>query len=169
LLALKHPPPSVQTFIGVGANLGNCRAIFSQATRDLSQLMHTQILATSPLYRSAPQDATGPDFLNAVVALNTGLSALELLTQLQRIELAHGRTRAYRNAPRTLDLDLLLYGEHCIHTPTLTVPHPRLHERAFALLPLFDLAPDLVIPGIGPVQTLLAGVASQSIAQVPRH
>jgi 2-amino-4-hydroxy-6-hydroxymethyldihydropteridine diphosphokinase len=104
-----------------------------------------------------------------VVALNTGLSALELLTQLQRIELAHGRTRLYRNAPRTLDLDLLLYGEQCIHTPALTVPHPRLHKRAFALLPLFDLAPDLVIPGIGPVQTLLAGVASQSIAQVPRH
>jgi 2-amino-4-hydroxy-6-hydroxymethyldihydropteridine diphosphokinase len=161
-----NPHPNVQAFIGMGANQGDCAAIFSRATQDLSQLVHTQVLATSPLYRTAPQDATGPDFLNAVVALKTGLAALELLAQLQRIELAHGRKRPYHHAPRTLDLDLLLYGDACILCPGLTVPHPRLHQRAFALVPLFDLAPDLVIPGVGSVQALLAGVASQPIERV---
>jgi 2-amino-4-hydroxy-6-hydroxymethyldihydropteridine diphosphokinase len=97
----------------------------------------------SNAWRSAPVDAGGPDFLNAVAALDTALSPLELLDALQAIELAHGRERPYRNAPRTLDLDLLLYGDVTLATPRLTLPHPRLGERAFVLQPLLEIAPKL--------------------------
>jgi 2-amino-4-hydroxy-6-hydroxymethyldihydropteridine diphosphokinase len=102
------------------------------------------VLRCSSLYRTDPVEATGPDFINAVVAINTRLTALELLGQLQLLEQNAGRQRPYRNAPRTLDLDLLLYGDSCINSPELVVPHPRMFERAFVLVPLAEIAPQRV-------------------------
>lgn len=156
----------VLAYVGLGANLGDTAAALRAALQALAELPHTQLLRASAFYRTEPIDAHGPDYLNAVAAIDTTLAPHELLAQLQRIEAAHGRERPYRHAPRTLDLDLLLYGEVCMFTPTLTLPHPRLYERAFALVPLAEVAPaDLVIPGWGSLQTLLANVAGQRIHQ----
>ena len=152
--------------VGLGANLGDAHATLAAAIDALSRLPHTVLVGVSPTYRSAPIDATGPDYLNAVVALRTDLTPLTLLSQLQRIERDHGRERSVRNAPRTLDLDLLLYGEQCFDSPELTVPHPRLHQRAFVLLPLADLLPAAVIPGIGPIAQCLPAVADQRIERI---
>ena len=154
-------------FVGLGANLGDARATLAAASDELARLPRTVLRTVSPLYRSAPIDATGPDFINAVALIDTELSASALLAELQRIEAAFGRVRPYRNAPRTLDLDLLLYGDERIDTPQLTVPHPRLHQRAFVLRPLADVAPAAVIPGLGSVATLLPGVADQPIERLP--
>jgi 2-amino-4-hydroxy-6-hydroxymethyldihydropteridine diphosphokinase len=152
-----------RAFVGLGANLGDARAALDAAFVALATLPGTTLLASSSIYRSAPVDSTGPDYLNAVVMLETSLTPPALLTELLRIEQARGRQRPYRNAPRTLDLDLLLYGQRSIATPDLTVPHPRLHERAFVLRPLAQIAPSLKIPGRGGVAALLAGVAGQRI------
>jgi 2-amino-4-hydroxy-6-hydroxymethyldihydropteridine diphosphokinase len=155
---------SVQAYVGLGANLGDAAQALDGALKALAALPQTALTRTSAIYRTAPIDSHGPDYLNAVAALQTGLAPDELLSHLQRIELAGGRERPYRNAPRTLDLDLLLYGQDCIDTPSLSVPHPRMHERAFVLVPLADVAPaDLVIPGRGRLQGLLAGVSDQRI------
>lgn len=156
----------VMVYVGLGANLGDALGTLAAAVQSLSELPHTRWLATSPLYRTQPVDAAGPDYLNAVAQLRTSLSAHDLLTALQGIESAHGRERPYRNAPRTLDLDLLLYGDDIIQTPMLTVPHAQMHQRAFVLVPLACLAPDVVVPGRGPVQSLLAGVADQRIQRI---
>ena len=150
-------------FIGLGANLGDPRAALDAAFVALSRLPDSTLRAASSLYRSAPIDSSGPDYLNAVALLDTALTADALLAELQRIEAGHGRERPYRNAPRTLDLDLLLYGDVRIATPALTVPHPRLHERAFVLLPLAEVAPERIVPGRGRVDALVAGVAGQRI------
>jgi 2-amino-4-hydroxy-6-hydroxymethyldihydropteridine diphosphokinase len=157
---------SERACIGLGANLGDARAALDQAQRQLAALPHTRLVAASHLYRSAPLQASGPDFLNAVVVLETALAPDALLDALQRIEAAHGRERPYRNAPRTLDLDLLLYGERRIETPVLTVPHPRLHRRAFALVPLVEVLPQAVIPGIGPAADRLPEVADQVVERL---
>ncbi len=132
----------------------------------LATLPRTRLLARSSTYRSAPIGAAGPDYLNAVAHVATGLAAHELLTQLLAIEQRHGRERPFRNAPRTLDLDLLLYADETIATPELTIPHPRLAERAFVLVPLAELAPDLVVPGLGAIRSLLPAVADQAIAKL---
>ena len=153
----------VRAFVALGANLGDARAALDAAFMALAALPQTRLHAASSLYRSAPVESSGDDYLNAVIALDTRLEPHALLAALQRIENAHGRARPYRNAPRTLDLDLLLYGDRRIETPTLTVPHPRLHERAFALLPLAELAPALDVPGRGTVAALLPAVAAQRI------
>ncbi len=144
-------------FIGLGANLGDRGAALQQALASLAALPQTEVRQVSSLYRSAPVDADGPDYLNAVAELATELTPKALLQALQAIERAAGRERLYRNAPRTLDLDILLYGDEAITTPDLTVPHPRMGERAFVLLPLSELAPARVTPG------QLAGVVSQRI------
>jgi 2-amino-4-hydroxy-6-hydroxymethyldihydropteridine diphosphokinase len=149
--------------VGLGANLGDARATLRAAVDELSTLPSTVLVDVSPLYRSAPVDAIGPDFFNAVAVLRTSLGPLELLGHLQRIELAHGRERSTRNAPRTLDLDLLLHGDRQIDLPSLQLPHPRLHQRAFVLKPLLDVVPDVVSPGRGPAADWLAGVADQRI------
>jgi 2-amino-4-hydroxy-6-hydroxymethyldihydropteridine diphosphokinase len=154
-------------FIGLGANLGDAGAALTEALQELAALPGTRMVAQSPLYRSAPVDATGPDFVNAVAELSTDLEPLPLLHALQAIERQHGRQRSYRNAPRTLDLDLLLYGQRVLNEPTLTVPHPRLHQRAFVLLPLLALAPDLRHPWLGPVAALSAAVQGQPIERLP--
>ena len=131
-----------EAFIGLGANLGDAGAALRRALDELAALPQTRLVKASSLYRSAPVDAGGPDYLNAVARIETGLAPLDLLDALQAIELAHGRERPYVNAPRTLDLDLLLYGSEQIVTPRLTVPHPRMLDRAFVLLPLTEIAPE---------------------------
>lgn len=130
-----------RAWIGLGANLGDALAALRDAVSRLDRLPGTRRVALSSVYRSAPVDAGGPDYVNAVAAVETTLEPLALLAALQGIEQAHGRERPYRNAPRTLDLDLLLHGERVLDTPTLTLPHPRLHERAFVLLPLLEVDP----------------------------
>ena len=147
-------------FVALGANLGDARATVVQAMDDLAALPQSRLTARSSLYRSAPVDASGPEFINAVVALETALKPEALLIELQRIELGAGRERPYRNAPRTLDLDLLHHGDVRMDTPTLTLPHPRLAERAFVLLPLAEIAPTWVTP------EQLAAVASQVIERL---
>ncbi|HMC15883.1 MAG TPA: 2-amino-4-hydroxy-6-hydroxymethyldihydropteridine diphosphokinase [Albitalea sp.] len=156
-------PSAVVASIGLGANLGEPQAALEQALEALAALPGTKLIATSPFYRSAPIDAAGPDFINAVALLRTELGPHALLAHLQRIEVAQGRVRPYRHAPRTLDLDLLLYGDARIDEADLTIPHPRMHERAFVLRPLADVAPDAVIPGLGRVADWLPHVADQKI------
>lgn len=153
-------------FIGLGANLGDAEGALRQALTEIGRLPGVQALRASAIYRSAPVDASGPDYLNAVARIATTLDPHSLLAQLQAIEQAHGRERPYRNAPRTLDLDLLLYDDLTLATPSLTLPHPRLHERAFVLVPLAELGPDTVVPGHGPVAELLAAVADQRIERL---
>lgn len=131
----------VSAFVALGANLGDAVAAVRAAFDALAGLPQTTLVRQSSLYRSAPVDATGPDFINAVAELRTRLPAAALLSALQAIEQDAGRVRPYRNAPRTLDLDLLLYGDERIATAALTVPHPRMGERAFVLVPLAEIAP----------------------------
>lgn len=156
-----------QAWIGLGANLGDLRATLEAALAALAALPGTRLVAVSGAWRSAPVDAGGPDFLNAVARLDTALAPETLLDALQAIELAHGRERPYRNAPRTLDLDLLVYGDLQQSTQRLTLPHPRLHERAFVLMPLLELDPALAVPGLAPLSTYLDGVADQAIERRP--
>lgn len=139
-------PAELTAYVALGANLGDAQATVRQALQDLDALPQTRLVRASPLYCSAPVEASGPDYINAVAELRTRLSAHELLTQLQRLEQQAGRERPWRNAPRTLDLDLLLYGELRLDDPVLTLPHPRMGERAFVLRPLADIAPALVSP-----------------------
>lgn len=134
----------VTAYIGLGANLGDARTAVRDAMRDIAQLPQTALLAQSPLFGSAPLDAGGPDYVNAVVSVRTRLNPMALLAQLQALEQRAGRARPYINAPRTLDLDLLLFGEACIVSKNLTVPHPRMFERAFVLQPLSLIAPEWV-------------------------
>lgn len=152
--------------LGLGANLGQARQTLELALASLAQHPAIQVGPRSSFYRSAPVDASGPDFVNAVVLLQTTLGPEELLDELQAVELAHGRQRPYRNAPRTLDLDILLWGEAVMATPRLTVPHPRLHQRAFVLLPLLELLPTLAVPGLGALQAWLPGVAGQAVEKL---
>ena len=129
----------MKAFVALGANLGDARQTIEDAFERLAALPRTRLAGRSSLYRTAPVDAQGPDFFNAVAALETDLPPAELLAALHRIEAEHGRERPYRNAPRTLDLDLLLHGSTLLDGPALTLPHPRLHERAFVLAPLLEL------------------------------
>lgn len=154
--------PPVVAYVGLGANLGDAAAALKSALAAISQLPGTRVARVSRFYRSAPVEASGPDFLNAVAEVETSQPAPRFLAALQGIERRAGRERPYRHAPRTLDLDLLLYGEGRIESPALTVPHPRMRERAFVLLPLAELAPARVEP-----QDLQAA-AGQRIARLPR-
>lgn len=158
--------PAVTCYIGIGANLGDACGHVRSALQRLAQLPHSRMTGQSDLFRTAPLDADGDDYVNAVAQLDTRLEAEELLSALQAIELDFGRERSYRNAPRTLDLDLLLYGQKRIASPTLEVPHPRMTERAFVLIPLLQLDPLLSIPGKGPVHTFVPAVASQVIQKI---
>ena len=148
-------------YIALGGNLGDAAATVRRAFAALAALPQTRLLAASSLYRSAPVDASGPDFINAAASVATGLTPLQLLDALQAIETAEGRQRPWRNAPRTLDLDLLLYGQQRLDTPRLTLPHPRMLQRAFVLWPLAEIAPALVPP------EALAAVAGQAIERLP--
>ena len=134
----------VNVYAGLGANLGHARQSIDSAILALGKLPETLLVGRSSFYQSAPFQADGPDYINAVVNLQTRLNAIDLLRAFQSVEDLAGRERPYRNAPRTLDIDLLLYGDGNIQSPELQVPHPRMNERAFVLLPLSELAPELV-------------------------
>ena len=150
----------VMACVALGANLGDAVGTVLQALRDVAGLPETQLVNASSLYRSAPYEAQGPDFINAVALVNTQLSPLALLHALQALELQHGRERPYLNAPRTLDLDVIFYGDVVLETPELTLPHPRWHERAFVLRPLAEVWPE------GVSATQLAAVKDQSIQRI---
>ena len=150
----------VVAYIGLGANLGDPPAALAAALAQIDALPGTRVRCRSSFYRSAPVDAAGPDYVNAVAEISSTLAPHDLLVQLQRIEREAGRERPYPHAPRTLDLDLLLYGEERIDTPALTVPHPRMHQRAFVLVPLAEIAPHRVRP------EQLAAMTSQVIARM---
>jgi 2-amino-4-hydroxy-6-hydroxymethyldihydropteridine diphosphokinase len=154
-MAVQRAP--VTAYVSLGANLGDAVRAVRQALQDLARLPHTRLIARSSLWRSAPVDAEGPPFINAVAELHTRLSAHDLLRALQALEQAAGRQRPSRHAPRTLDLDLLCHGEACIDTPELQLPHPRMTQRAFVLRPLAEIAPQRV-PAVA-----LAAVAGQKI------
>lgn len=157
-----------RAFIALGSNLADPVSQLSSAFEELSRLPGTQLLARSSLWRSAPVGHLDqPDFVNAVAEVETCLAPESLLAHLLDIERRHGRIREFPNAPRTLDLDIAVYGDRCIDSPTLTVPHPRMHERAFVLLPLSEIAPELVVPGHGPLRALLPGVAGQDLQALP--
>ena len=128
-------------YIALGANLGDAASAVREAMDAIGLLPETQLTRRSSLYRTAPVDAAGPDYVNAVVEISTTLTAPVLLQRLQQLERDAGRERPYRNAPRTLDLDLLLYGDARLQSPALTLPHPRMAERAFVLVPLAEIAP----------------------------
>lgn len=152
--------------IGIGSNLDDARGNVQRAIVRLGQLPDTRLDAQSSLFRTAPIDAGGDDYVNAVARIDTGLTAVDLLQALQAIEQDFGRERPYRNAPRTLDLDILLYGQQTIASDTLTVPHPRLTQRAFALIPLLQLDPLITIPGQGPAHAFVPGIAGQAIQKI---
>jgi 2-amino-4-hydroxy-6-hydroxymethyldihydropteridine diphosphokinase len=130
--------------VAFGANLGDAVASVQQALRDVADLPKTQLVKASSLYRSAPYEAHGPDFINAVALVQTQLLPLELLHALQALEQQSGRERPFKNAPRTLDLDVIFYGDVVLATPELTLPHPRWHERAFVLQPMAEVWPERV-------------------------
>lgn len=154
-------------FIGIGSNLGDPRARVQAAFDALAHLPQTRLTARSLLYRSAPLGGPPqPDYVNAAARLETGLDADALLEALHAIEAGQGRSRGEANAPRTLDLDLLLYDASIIDTPELQVPHPRMHERRFVLAPLHDIAADARIPGRGTVSDLLAQCPAQRLERM---
>jgi 2-amino-4-hydroxy-6-hydroxymethyldihydropteridine diphosphokinase len=145
----------VAAYIGLGSNLDDPERQVREGLLALAQLPRTQLARASQFYRSAPLGpGDQPDYINAVAAIDTRLGALELLEALFAIEQAHGRVRTVRWGPRTLDLDLLLYGNLTLASERLTLPHPRLTERNFVLVPLAEIAPDLVLPNTEPVAQL---------------
>jgi 2-amino-4-hydroxy-6-hydroxymethyldihydropteridine diphosphokinase len=159
---------AVTAYIGLGANLERPREQLLAAFEELDRLPETRLAAHSALYRSAPLGYTAqPDFVNAVARIETGLSPERLLAALHEIESRHGRERSFPNAPRTLDLDLLLYGGETIERAGLSLPHPRMHQRAFVLAPLVELDPEAIIPGRGRAAEWLARCASQRIERMP--
>ena len=157
-----------KAYVALGANLGNPQEALQAALEDLRQTAGVGVTAVSSFYRTAPVESSGPDYVNAVAEVATTLAASELLHVLQRIENAHGRVRPVGvvNAPRTVDLDLLLLGKDTVATPELTVPHPRMHLRAFVLVPLLEIAPDAVIPGLGAARDYVAATADQAIQKI---
>ena len=134
----------VTCYVALGANLGDAAATVGRAMDAIDRLPDTQVTRRSSLYRTAPVGASGPDYINAVVEVSTAMAAPQLFGRLQKLELAAGRERPYPNAPRTLDLDLLLYGDAQLQSPALTIPHPRMAGRAFVLVPLAEVAPQRV-------------------------
>ena len=153
-------------YVGLGANLDDPLTQVLHALSELAELPQSELIARSSLYRSAPVEATGPDYVNAVACVRTGLGPDALLRALQAIEQRHGRVRTGFHAPRTLDLDLLLYGGWRLDDPHLRVPHPRLHMRAFVLQPLLELDPALQIPGLGPLAAFAGATRDQALQRI---
>ena len=154
-------------YVALGANLGDPAATIRAAFGALANLPESRVVRCSSLYRTAPVgNIEQPEFINAVAKLETTLSPESLLDALLDIETRFGRLRAEKNGPRTLDLDLLLYNNQQVDLPRLTLPHPRLHLRAFVLHPLAEIAPEIVIPGRGSLAAWLPAVAIQGIAKL---
>jgi len=157
----------VTAFVALGANLDDPQAQVRSAIAALVELPRTRLVRASSLYRSAPVGYSNqPDFINAVAEVATGLAPRELLDALLALEHRRGRVRDFPNAPRTLDLDIILYGDLALHEHGLTIPHPRMHERAFVLVPLVEIAPDATVPGRGAARDLLAGVDASGVERV---
>ncbi|MDD3354675.1 2-amino-4-hydroxy-6-hydroxymethyldihydropteridine diphosphokinase [Zoogloea sp.] len=154
-----------RAYVALGANLGEPVEHLRAAVDAIDRLPTARVVMRSSLYRSAPVGCPPgqPDYVNAVVAVDTALAPLALLRALLTIEAEHGRIRSTQNAPRTLDLDLLLHGDLVLTSHELTLPHPRMHERAFVLYPLLEIAPDIVLPGLGQAGAYLSGVTDQAI------
>ena len=156
-----------RTFVGIGANLDNPEAGVRRAIDALAALPLTRMIRASSLYRTAPVGYLDqPDFVNAVAELETGLAPEGLLRQLLSIEQDFGRVRSVRNAPRTLDLDLLLYGNRQMRSAQLTLPHPRMSERAFVLVPMAEIAPDVAVGALGTVAALLDAVCTEGVERI---
>jgi len=156
-----------RAFIGLGANLGDPEKQIDAAIAALNGAPGTRLVRRSSLYRSAPVgNACQPDFINAVAEIETALAPRALLNALLQIEISLGRSRSFANAPRTLDLDLLIYAEIVVNEPGLHVPHPRMHARAFVLAPLAEIAPETAIPGVGAIAPLLAACAGQVVEKL---
>ncbi len=154
----------IRAYVALGANLGAAAATVSAAAAALAEIPETRLLAVSSLYQTAPVGLKNqPDFINAVAAVDTGLPPGQFLEALFALEARFGRSRSVPNAPRTLDLDLLLHGETRLDDAQLTLPHPRMHERAFVLAPLAEIAPDAFVPGRGGVQDLLNACRDQRV------
>jgi 2-amino-4-hydroxy-6-hydroxymethyldihydropteridine diphosphokinase len=159
--------PAAIAFIGLGSNLADPLVQVRQALMELESIPGTRVTARSSSYRTSPAGfLEQPDFVNAVASVQTTLTPQALLAALLVIENRHGRRRAMRNAPRTLDLDLLLYGEEILDQDGLTLPHPRLHERAFVLAPLAEIAPEVMVPGRGRVRDLLGWVDCNGVSRI---
>lgn len=158
----------VTAFVGLGSNLDDPPAHIHRALERLAALPGTRLVRRSSLYRNPPAgDPDQPDFVNAVAKIETRLEARELLEQLLAIERVHGRVREVPGGPRTLDLDLLLYGGRTLREPALTVPHPRMLDRAFVMIPLAEIAPDAVVPGGGRVADLVRKVDASGMIKLP--
>ena len=163
-------PDAVTAFIAIGANLGDPLGQVREALDALDRLSGVRVVARSSIYRTAPLGAEGqPDYFNAVAGVDTRLQPRALLAALLDLESRRGRVRHFQNAPRTLDLDLLLYGDRIIDEPGLVVPHPRMHLRRFVLDPLLEIAPDAVIPGLGPAHSHRAAITDQAIEALPAN
>lgn len=158
--------PTATCYIGIGANLGDAQGNVQDAITRLGKLQQTRLNGQSNLFRTAPVGAGGDDYVNAVARIETRLGAEALLAGLHAIEAEFGRARPFHNAPRVIDLDLLLYGQDVIARPGLVVPHPRMTERAFVLIPLLQLDPFISIPGRGPAHAFVPAVANQAIARL---
>lgn len=162
------PARAVDAFIALGANLGDPQAQVLAALEALARLPETSLLRHSSLYRGKPVGyAHQPDFVNAVAHLKTRLGPRQLLEHCLDLEKRHGRRRTFRNAPRTLDLDVLLYNGLVMAEPGLTLPHPRMHERAFVLRPLEEIAPHALVPGHGTARQLLARLGASDLIRLP--
>ena len=156
-------------YVGFGSNLGDSLSILEMVKDDINSGKNTELKKVSPIYQTRPLDAPGSqdDYINAVFELETSLQPEALLMQLAAIEDRHGRVRGkIKNTARTLDLDLLLVGNYSVQSNTLTLPHPRIQQRAFVLFPLFDLSPELEVPGQGKVRVLLEKVREQEIKRL---
>lgn len=161
------PRARCRAFIGLGANLGDPVVQLTRGLEEVAALPGTRLVARSSLYRSAPVGVgPQPEFVNAVAEIETELEPRRLLESLLDIERRHGRVREVPNSPRTLDLDVLLYEDLVCHEHGLTIPHPRMHERAFVLRPLLEIAPDCMIPGLGPAAGFTAAVAGQAVEKI---
>lgn len=162
--------PANRAFVALGSNLNSPASQVKRAFLAIGNLPETKLIKRSSLYQSPPVGyANQPDFINAVAEISTQLPPDDLLDALLNIEHAAGRERPFANAPRVLDCDLLLYGDLVTHTEKLTLPHPRMHERGFVLLPLAEIAPDLVIPNHGSVVKLALAHQNQNIKKLNEH
>lgn len=153
-------------YIGLGSNLGDSHQVLNQAIAELNALADCTLVGRSSFWQSAPYEAQGPDFINAVIGISTRLKPLTLLKKLQAIEDQFGRERPYPNAPRILDLDLLWMQGITMQTPELILPHPRLHQRAFVVYALAEIAPDFTIPGLGKISNWLEQTRDQVVKQL---
>jgi 2-amino-4-hydroxy-6-hydroxymethyldihydropteridine diphosphokinase len=155
---------SVIAYIGIGSNMGNPVVQVAKALRELEELPYTRLVRSSSLYETEPIGYEAQSrFINAVAAIDTSLQPQELLKGLLEIEQRHGRVRTEKNGPRTLDLDVLLYGHRALHEEGLTVPHPRMHERGFVIEPLFEVDPECEIPGLGRAAQFRESVKGQGV------